>query len=129
MLTKALGGSSLGRITRPFVETSAQQQYRAVQEDWVRAKLRKESGAAIPPEEMEREIETYFPQPGETDPEVVRLKTQARAQAAEQLRSSAGRVEPVVAPRVDGPAAPAAGALSPQEQAELDALRARFGKR
>lgn len=108
VLTKALGGSSAGRIARPFAETPAQQQYRAVQEDWVRAKLRKESGASIPPDEMEREIETYFPQPGETDPEIIRLKTQARAQAAEQIRSSAGRVEPTIAPRVGGAVTPPA---------------------
>jgi hypothetical protein len=112
VVTKALGSTSLGRIARPFVESDAQQQYRAVQEDWVRAKLRKESGASIPPDEMEREIETYFPQPGETNPEVIRLKTQARAQAAEQLRSSAGRAEAVIAPRT----APA-GAAPPSRPA------------
>jgi hypothetical protein len=37
------------------------QQYRQAQEEWVRAKLRKESGAVIGAQEMEDEINTYFP--------------------------------------------------------------------
>jgi hypothetical protein len=114
LTSKALGLTAAGRVVRPFWESVDQQKYRGVQEDWVRAKLRKESGASIPPDEMEREIETYFPQPGETDPAVIAMKAQARTQAAEQLRSSAGRAEAVVAPMNPQPAVPAAApAASP----------------
>ena len=44
------------------------QNYRQQQEDWVRAKLRKESGAVIGDEEMAREISTYFPEAGDKPP-------------------------------------------------------------
>jgi hypothetical protein len=102
LITKAVGATKLGRIARPYIESTQQQNYRAVQEDWVRAKLRKESGASIPPDEMEREIETYFPQPGETDPALIQRKAQARAQAVEQMRTSAGTVQPSIAAPVGG---------------------------
>ena len=39
--------------------------YRNAQEAWVRAKLRKESGAVIGADEMSDEIVTFFPQPGD----------------------------------------------------------------
>ena len=65
------------------------QQFRQAQEDWVRAKLRKESGAVIADEEMEREIRTYFPQPGDSK-KTIEQKTQSRKQAERQLAISAG---------------------------------------
>jgi len=55
-------------------------QYNQAASDWVRAKLRKESGAVIGEEEMEREIKTYFPQPGDT-PSVIEQKRKARETA------------------------------------------------
>ena len=67
-----------------------QQRYRQAQEDWVRAKLRKESGAAIGHDEMANEIATYFPQPGDL-PETVAQKRQARAVANDAMVKSAGR--------------------------------------
>jgi hypothetical protein len=61
--------------------------------DWVRAKLRKESGASIPADEMLQEIKTYFPVPG--DPAaVVEQKRQARIIASEGMRGMAGRAAP-----------------------------------
>ncbi|HEY1092072.1 MAG TPA: hypothetical protein VGE47_13350 [Burkholderiaceae bacterium] len=73
------------------------QRYRQQQEDWVRAKLRKESGAVIGDEEMEREIRTYFPQPGDK-PEVLKAKAGSRKIAEEAMRKSGGRaVEPASA--------------------------------
>lgn len=66
------------------------QQYRQQQEDWVRAKLRKESGAAIPESEMDREIKTYFPQPGDK-PAVIESKKRSRTEAEKSLRQQAGR--------------------------------------
>ena len=70
--------------------------FRQAQEDWVRAKLRKESGAVIGPEEMQQEIETYFPMPYDP-PRVVEQKAQARRTAMEAMRRSAG-------PAASGPA-------------------------
>lgn len=70
------------------------------QRDWVRSKLRLESGAVIGDEEMREEIKTYFPQTGDS-PEVVKQKAQARQQAMEQVRTMGGRAAPA------GPADPA----------------------
>lgn len=66
------------------------QQYRQQQEDWVRSKLRKESGAVIGDDEMEREIKTYFPQPGDKDT-VIANKKKSRDIAINAMRISAGR--------------------------------------
>lgn len=60
------------------------QQYRQAQEDWVRAKLRRESGAVIGEQEMADEIKTYFPRVGDS-PEVIQQKAQARKTATEGL--------------------------------------------
>lgn len=66
------------------------QKYRQAQEDWVRAKLRKESGAVIGDDEMEREIKVYFAQPGDSQA-VIQQKSKSRKQAEQQMRSMAGR--------------------------------------
>lgn len=60
------------------------QQFRQAQEDWVRAKLRRESGAVIGDDEMSREISVYFPQPGDK-PDVIAQKEQARRVATQNL--------------------------------------------
>lgn len=88
-----------GRLA-PVARTREQQLYRQAQEDWVRAKLRKESGAVIGEEEMAREIKTYFPQPLEPR-DLAAQKAQARQQAIAGMRSSAGRA-PI--PQADGAA-------------------------
>jgi len=82
----------------PFIgnETSAnlarspdRQKSLQAQRDWVRAKLRKESGAAIGVDEMKNEITTYFPQIGDSQ-EVVDQKKLARQQAVDGLIQSSG---------------------------------------
>lgn len=65
------------------------QMYDQAKRDWVRAKLRKESGAVIGEEEMISEIATYFPQFGDSQ-EVIDQKARARRLAEEQMKSSAG---------------------------------------
>ena len=69
--------------------TPEQQQVRQAQEDWVRSKLRKESGAVIGDEEMSREIKTYFPQIGDSPP-VIAQKARARQIAINAMQTSAG---------------------------------------
>lgn len=69
--------------------STERQQYRQAQEDWVRAKLRKESGAVIADSEMAREITTYFPQVGDS-PEVIAQKARARKVAMDALKPGAG---------------------------------------
>lgn len=80
------------------------QQNRQQQEDWVRAKLRKESGAVIGEEEMDREIKTYFPQPGDQT-DVINSKARSRQRAIEQMRINAGRVVPTLGDSQPAPAA------------------------
>ena len=60
-----------------YMQDPQYQQYMQAAQDWVRAKLRKESGAVIGPQEMAHEIATYFPQPGD-DPKVIADKRAAR---------------------------------------------------
>lgn len=71
-------------------------------DDWIRSKLRKESGAVIGEEEMEAEYKTYFPMPGDSA-QVVAQKAQARQRATEAMKRNAG---PAYRPYV--PPAPAA---------------------
>jgi len=72
-----------------FFKSPEGQKYRQAQEDWVRAKLRKESGAVIADEEMAREITTYFPQPGDSK-DVIQQKQMARENARRGLADASG---------------------------------------
>jgi hypothetical protein len=62
------------------------QQYRQAAMQWVRAKLRKESGAAISTPEFEGEFHTYFPQYGD-GPAVIKQKKLARDQALRGMKA------------------------------------------
>lgn len=89
--TRVVGAlPGVGSAARGETMTPEQQQYRQAAEDWVRAKLRKESGAVIGKDEMEAEIQTYFPMPWDK-PEVVAQKRQAREVANGAMRTAAGR--------------------------------------
>ena len=79
----------VGDYIQRKVMTPEQQMYKQAADDWIRAKLRKESGAVISDQEMEGEYRTYFPQPGDT-PEVIAQKAAARKQAEEQMKMMAG---------------------------------------
>ena len=72
-----------------YVRSPEGQIYRQAQENWISANLRKESGAAIPEEEMEREIKKWFPQPGD-DPKTIAKKNAARKTAARGMQKAAG---------------------------------------
>ena len=72
-----------------FLVSDGFQLWRQAQEDWVRAKLRKESGAVIGEDEMAREITTYFPQPGDSA-EVVAQKAASRKTALNSMVAQAG---------------------------------------
>lgn len=100
--TEAAGGIPFfGSMARRAAMSPDQQLYRQAQEDWVRAKLRKESGASIASDEMEREIETYFPMPGDSK-EVIEQKRKARLVANDAFRASAGRAAAAPAPAAQG---------------------------
>ena len=93
----------VGGVAQRRAMTAEQQQYKQAADDWIRAKLRKESGAAIGVDEMQKEYETYFPQIGDT-PEVIAQKAGARAIATNAMKTSAGNsYRPYVPPRTDAP--------------------------
>lgn len=78
---------AVGKDAANLARGKERQQYRQAQEDWVRAKLRKESGAVIADEEMDREIRTYFPQIGD-EPEVIARKVESRKLATEGMANA-----------------------------------------
>lgn len=65
------------------------QRYHQAQTNWVTANLRKESGAAIGVDEMEKEIRKWFPQPGDGQ-DVITQKAAARKVAEEAMLTQAG---------------------------------------
>ncbi len=81
----ALGAVPGGNIAR----SNLSQLNKQGQEAWVRAKLRKESGAVINENEMEEEIKTFFPVFGDKGP-AIEQKRRARANALAALQSAAG---------------------------------------
>jgi hypothetical protein len=91
-VTSAVAGSVplVGGVLQRGVQTAQEQQYKQATDDWIRAKLRKESGAVIGEEEMAGEYRTYFPQVGDTA-EVIAQKAYARQVATAAMRQSAGK--------------------------------------
>lgn len=84
------------------------QLYQQAAMDWVRAKLRKESGAVIGADEAAQEYRTYFPMPGDTDAKI-KQKEQARKEAMKALKISAGAAYKDNSPGAGAPAAPKLG--------------------
>ena len=88
--TQALGNVPLvGKYLENVGSSTQQQLYRQAQENWVRANLRKESGAVIGEGEMKDEIRTYFPQPGDK-PEQIAQKQLARQVTQQAMKTAAG---------------------------------------
>ena len=88
--TQALGSVPLiGGYLENIGSSTQQQLYKNAQENWVRANLRKESGAVIGTDEMRDEIRTYFPQPGEK-PEKIAQKQLLRQVTQNAMKTAAG---------------------------------------
>lgn len=77
------GPAALGNI---FASTEYQQ-YKQAADDWIRAKLRRESGAVIAVEEMESEYSNYFPVFGDSE-KVIEQKKRARKTAEKAMQGS-----------------------------------------
>jgi len=97
-----MAGGLAGEPGRAVVSSPEQQQHRQAQEDWVRSKLRKESGAVIAEEEMDREIRTYFPMPWDK-PETIEQKRKARETAMKAMEKTAGPAMRGVKPSASKP--------------------------
>jgi len=83
----------LGKMLGNAALDPQQQLYMNAASEWIRAKLRKESGAAIPDSEMEQEYRTYFPITGDS-PEVVKQKAELRKNnTASMVKQASGAYE------------------------------------
>jgi hypothetical protein len=87
----AAGVPFVGGFLQRKAMSPEQQQYKQAADNWIRANLRKESGAAIPPEEMQLEYETYFPVVGD-EPAVIEQKKEARRITTQAMIRNAGPV-------------------------------------
>lgn len=72
-----------------WLQSEEGKSYRQAQRTFTEARLRKESGAAIPASEYENDSKTYFAQPGDT-PAVLAQKRAARQEVLDGLGFSAG---------------------------------------
>jgi hypothetical protein len=83
-------GALWGQYAPNIAQTTDQQMYRQAQRAFTEARLRKESGAAIPPAEYESDSKIYFAQPGDSK-ETIAQKQKARQAVLEGLKFSSGR--------------------------------------
>ena len=120
ILNRLPAGSQPGAGTRiaeavPFIggalarsgQSADTQMYDQAAQDWIRAKLRKESGAAIGADEMKQEYATYFPMVGDT-PEKIQQKAEARRVVTLGMGKSAGKAYQPYVPPAPAPAPAAA---------------------
>jgi hypothetical protein len=83
-------GQIQGQFAPNMLQNTNQQKYRQSQRAYTEARLRKESGAAIPESEFQNDARTYFVQPGDA-PDVVKQKRLSRKTVLEGLRNASGR--------------------------------------
>tara|TARA_R110000824_G_scaffold6468_5_gene29834 strand:- start:4195 stop:5805 length:1611 start_codon:yes stop_codon:yes gene_type:complete len=81
----------VGRLVDPlpggYAASSDYRQYNAAKSDWISAKLREESGAAIGPDEYEKDEKAFFPQPGDSL-EVLEQKRKMRERVQKGMLAS-----------------------------------------
>ena len=111
---------TVGTAAENLTLDSGQRRLLQAQRDWVRAKLRKESGAVIGDEEMAEEVKTYFPQPND-GPKEVEQKRVARERATRQMQITSGPAAPLAEGEAqEGGQAPAAQSQSPLQQRGIE---------
>lgn len=76
-----------------FAQTQTGQAFNAAQAAFTEARLRKDSGAAIPPFEFENDRRMYFPQPGDSK-ETITQKARMRAGVLASLAFESGNALP-----------------------------------
>ena len=94
-LEQVVGNAPLGKQAQAkyapnVLQTPAQKRYRQAQRAFTEARLRKESGAAIPTHEYTSDAQTYFAQPGD-DPTTIEQKRRQRRTVLDGLRFASGR--------------------------------------
>ena len=78
------------KIAPNFLQTPEGQAYHQAQRAFTEARLRKDSGAAIPETEFENDRRTYFAHPGDTK-EIAAQKERGRAAVLASLAFQSGR--------------------------------------
>lgn len=84
-----LGGQTRMEYAPNFAQAPEGRQYIAAQRAFTEARLRKDSGAAIPEQEFTNDRRTYFPQPGD-DAKTLAQKKRARAAVLASLAFESG---------------------------------------
>jgi hypothetical protein len=87
---KSTAGQAFQRYAPNVVQPEENQLYTQAQRQFTEARLRKDSGAAIPEHEYENDRKTYFAQPGDS-PVVIARKKQARDGLLNALKMESGR--------------------------------------
>jgi hypothetical protein len=79
-----IGVSLAGTKGRMFADPLAQRALQS-QQQWAESYLRIKTGAAATEQEVKRNVETFFPKFGETDPSVIQQKERARTKAEQDV--------------------------------------------
>jgi hypothetical protein len=87
-----------GTPLRVFADPLAQRAQQS-QAQWSEAYLRYKTGAAATEGEVKRNISTFFPKIGETDPKVIEQKARMRKQAEEDVMKSAKQPSSIKSPQ------------------------------
>lgn len=85
-----LGDQAYMAMAPNFMQTETGQRYTQAQRAFTEARLRKDSGAAIPEQEFANDRRTYFAQPGDSK-ETLEQKRRARAAVLASLGTEAGQ--------------------------------------
>lgn len=85
-----LGGQAWMAVMPNFAQTQLGQQYTQAQRAFTEARLRKDSGAAIPEAEFDNDRKTYFAQPGDSK-ETLEQKRRGRAAVLASLGFESGQ--------------------------------------
>jgi hypothetical protein len=94
----------LGGVAARSGQSADTQKFDQAAQDWIRAKLRKESGAAIGVDEARQEYATYFPMVGDTA-EKIAQKAEARRVVTLGMQKSAGKAYEPYTPLAPAPTA------------------------
>ena len=117
-----LGSQARLQAAPNWLQSEENQSYRQAQRAFTEARLRKESGAAIPVQEYENDAKTYFAQPGD-GPKILAQKQKARDTVLSGLAFSAGKAydefygEPRPGSKVAGATVPRDTSASPAQPA------------
>lgn len=85
-----LAGQTYMEWAPNFAQTDIGQRYRQAQRAFTEARLRKDSGAAIPEQEFKNDAQTYFAQPGDSEA-TLKQKRRGRAAVLASLGFEAGQ--------------------------------------